>query len=241
MKALRQVAAATLLGMLMVAAPGVAADMWGGTLGITSDYLVRGITRSDDQAALQGDLHYVHDSGLLAGASVSSVRFQPQESTDVELNGIVGYAWRHGEDWQGKVFVGYYVYPWLRRRSNYDYEEATMDVNYRGWLDASVSYSPNYRRFVPTRGLIGTSEVAIDFNTQIPLFWHVALIGGVGYSHFGGPNGEGYVYGSVGAGLDVSGWALAVSYVDTAYDAKTLFYNAAVGARWVGTVVWRFR
>jgi hypothetical protein len=50
-----------------------AVDGWGGSLDLTSDYFVRGVSRSDDHAALQLDVHYVDSSGLVAGAFVSRI------------------------------------------------------------------------------------------------------------------------------------------------------------------------
>jgi len=42
------------------------ADSWGGSLAVTSDYLVRGISRTYDRAALQLDLHYSNTAGFVA-------------------------------------------------------------------------------------------------------------------------------------------------------------------------------
>jgi hypothetical protein len=49
---------ALLAGALMGSAQCVADDVWGGSLALTSDYFVRGISRTNDQAALQVDVHY---------------------------------------------------------------------------------------------------------------------------------------------------------------------------------------
>ena len=53
-------AAALCLALLAISIVGAsrcaAADSWGGSLDLTSDYLVRGISRTDDQPALQFDL-----------------------------------------------------------------------------------------------------------------------------------------------------------------------------------------
>src|SRR5271165_4487204 len=53
------------LSLVVGSARSEGADLWGGSLGLTSDYIVRGITRSNDQAALQLDLHYLNSSGLV--------------------------------------------------------------------------------------------------------------------------------------------------------------------------------
>src|SRR5277367_2433688 len=85
-----------LSAFIIVAPRGLAADQWGGSLALTSDYFVRGITRSNDQAALQLDLHFADTSGFLAGLFASNTQIDPSIPRDVELDGYVGYSWSGG-------------------------------------------------------------------------------------------------------------------------------------------------
>jgi uncharacterized protein (TIGR02001 family) len=67
-----------LLVSLAIGTPRCAgADRWDGSLGITSDYVVRGISRSNDRAALQLDLYYLNDSGFLVGLFASNTQMYP--------------------------------------------------------------------------------------------------------------------------------------------------------------------
>ena len=106
------------------------ADAWGGSLALTSDYFVRGITRTNDLEALQLDLHYVDSSGIVAGLFASNTQIDPYERRDVELNGYVGFAWSRTGGWHGRVLGAYYAYPWNAEGSNYNYGE--MDA--RPWV-----------------------------------------------------------------------------------------------------------
>lgn len=65
--------AATFL-MLAVLMPGVtlAQGKLSGNIGVTSNYIWRGVTQTDDDAAVQGGIDYVHDSNLYLGAWTSS-------------------------------------------------------------------------------------------------------------------------------------------------------------------------
>ena len=76
------------LGLLVGTPKPAAADQWGGSVDLTSDYVVRGISRSNDQAALQVDLHYLNTSGFLAGVFASNSRIDPNQPVDVELDEI---------------------------------------------------------------------------------------------------------------------------------------------------------
>lgn len=217
-----------------------AADSVGGSLALTSDYFVRGITRSDDQAALQLDLHYVESSGLMAGVFVSNTQIDPGRSRDAELNGYVGFAWRGNGDWHGRVLGGYYAYPWNAYGSVYNYAEFDLDVGYRDWLDLAASYSPDTPRYVAGRGLKGVAAESLELNLQHALVGRLSATGGIGYNDLGGAGGTGYVYWSVGAACDLAPVLLTVSYVDTSAAAKSLFYDTAATGRFTGTVIWRF-
>jgi hypothetical protein len=80
-EAVRLLAAGVVLSVgLVIGTPRcAAADVWGGSLGITSDYIVRGISRSNDQAALQLELHYLNTSGFVAGLFASNTQIDPNE------------------------------------------------------------------------------------------------------------------------------------------------------------------
>jgi uncharacterized protein (TIGR02001 family) len=217
-----------------------AADTWGGSASITSDYLVRGISRSNDQPALQIDLHYLNTSGFLAGVFASNAQIDSDSPRDVELSGFVGFARNLGNDWRGRILATQYVYPWNKAGSQYNYDELDLDFGYREWLDIGVVYYPNAPYF--TRNdypQTGTAESAeIDFNRTV--LGKLSGTAGIGYYYLNAPADAGYAYWSVGLAYDVAPWSLSVAYIEATGAANYLFYNAATGGRWTGTVIWRF-
>jgi uncharacterized protein (TIGR02001 family) len=220
----------------------LAADAWGGSLALTSDYFVRGITRSNDLEALQLDLHYVDSSGFVAGFFASNTQIDPYERRDAELNGYVGYTWTGSGDWHGRILGGYYAYPWNPEGSRYNYGEVDLDIGYQGWLDIALSYSPDAPRYAQ-RGLVGVSAESVEVNLQHSIVGKLSAAAGIGYYTMSGApaaGGAGYVYWSAGIAYDLAPVALAVSYVDTTAGAKTLFYDNAATGRCTGTVIWRF-
>ena len=214
--------------------------MWGGSVDVTNDYLVRGISRSNDHAALQLDVHYLNSGGLVVGVFASNTQIDPSASSDVEISGFLGYAWSASTEWQGKILATHYSYPWNQAGSSYNYDELDFEVLYDSWLGVAVAYSPNMPRYVAYRGFAGANAEAIEFNLQRPLLGQLSGTAGIGYEHFSGADAVGYAYGSIGAAYDLSPVVLAVSFVDTTSAAKSLFYNAASGGRWTVTVMWRF-
>jgi uncharacterized protein (TIGR02001 family) len=218
----------------------MAADAWGGSIGVANDYIIRGISRSDEGPALQIDLHYLNDSGFVAGLFASNTKINPGEPKDVEVDAFVGFAWIRNDDWHGKILVSHYAYPWNHEGSGYNYDELSVDAVFREWLNLTLVYSPNAALYVPSRGLIGVSSESAELNLQRPVWRKLSADAGVGYSFYEGPNRAGYVYWSVGAAYDLAPLYLSLAYVDTTAGAKTLFYNDAVKGRWTAAVIWRF-
>ena len=112
----RKIAIATLLCAGLLAAGQVAASEVSGSVTVVSDYLFRGITQTNEEPALQGGVTWTHDSGFYAGAWGSSISWlsdaDPDVSSQVELDGFVGYAGSFGEsDFGYDVGVNYYWYP----------------------------------------------------------------------------------------------------------------------------------
>ena len=58
----------------LLAATGAAADITG-NVGLTTDYVFRGISQTDEKPAIQGGLDYAHSSGAYAGVWASNVDF----------------------------------------------------------------------------------------------------------------------------------------------------------------------
>ncbi len=123
------------LAVFVVASePGAAADVWGGSLALTSDYFVRGISRSNDQATPQLDLHYSNSAGFLAGVFASNTQIDSYQSRNVELSAFIGFAWSLGEEWRTKILISHYAYPWNNAGTQYNYDELDVDLAYQGWL-----------------------------------------------------------------------------------------------------------
>ncbi len=235
-------AVAVLVGIGCVSTHVRAADEWGGSVALTSDYFVRGISRTSDNAALQLDLHYSNPNGFVAGVFASNTQINRSEPKDAELSGFVGFAWNLDEAWRARVLASHYAYPWNRAGSHYDYDELDLDLSYQRWLHFELGFSPNAPRYLPYpySELTGVSEKSAEVSAQRQIFGKFSLTAGVGYSFLDGPESRGYGYWSGGAAYDFRSLTLALAYVNTTAGAKALFYNAAANGQWMGTLLWRF-
>ncbi|HEY4971090.1 MAG TPA: TorF family putative porin [Steroidobacteraceae bacterium] len=217
-----------------------AAETWGGSLAVTSDYFVRGISRSNDGAAAQADLHVATDSGLIGGVFASSVKFDEGDHSNAELSGFIGYAWQPGSAWRAKILASYYGYVWNDSGSQYNYAELGFEAAFDDWLDVDLVYSPDAPRYVSGRGLAGVTAETAEVTARTPWSHRVAATLGAGYSQLGGAGGGGYVYWSAGGVVDLAPWSVSLAYVNTNAEAAALFYSAAAHNRWTATVIWRF-
>jgi uncharacterized protein (TIGR02001 family) len=234
-------ASVALSTVLLIASPLCeGADVWGGSIDLTSDYLVRGISRSDDHPALQLDLHYVSSSGFVAGAFASSAQIDPNARRDAEISAFLGYVWSDGSDWQGKVLAANYSYPWNQAGSLYNYDEIDLQASYQQWIQVALAFYPDVRRYLYGGGVAHVMAESAELNLQRPLIGKLSATAGVGYYELNGADAVGYAYWSVGAAYDWAPISLELTYVGASAAANSLFYNAAVGERWSGTVIWRF-
>jgi uncharacterized protein (TIGR02001 family) len=239
MKMGRRVAASVMIASLMPRLL-LAAQVWGESLAATSDYLVRGISRSNQHAALQADVHVAFESGFIGGVSASSAQFDSGDKRSAEVSAFAGFSPRQTGPWRTRVLASYYGYLWNDSGSQYNYAELTLEAAYDNWISFDVVYSPDAPRYLRYEGLTGVSSTSAEVNLRTPWRRHFAAAAGAGYSELGGPDGRGYAYWSVGGVADFSSCSVSLFFVDTDANAKKLFYSAAAHDRWAATVIWRF-
>ncbi len=139
-KRVSSVLAATALATMTTAvqAGGLSAN-----IGVTSNYIFRGVTQTLDQAAVSGGVDYNHDSGFYAGTWISNVG-----SGGSALYGSQG---NYEQDWYaGYEFeaggvgldVGYILYTYPSGPGQYDYGEIYVNANWQ-WLTGGLYLNIN--------------------------------------------------------------------------------------------------
>lgn len=136
-----------------------------GSLTVTSDYVFRGITQSDEKPAAQAAATLGNTTGLYIGAWVSNVDFNDGDEAKAELDLSGGYKWV----WGPVSFDGgaiYYAYPGASDMLDYDYVEGKLAASVPAGpatLTGSVFVSPDY---------FGGSNTAVYINgaASVPLF-----------------------------------------------------------------------
>jgi len=217
-----------------------AAEIWGESLAATSDYLIRGISRSNQHAALQADVHVATEGGFIGGVFASSVKFDSGDTRNAEVSAFAGFSPPQAGLWRTRMLASYYAYLWNDSGSQYNYAELTFEAAYDNWLGFDVVYSPDAPRYLRAEGLTAVRSTSAEVNLRTSPYRHFAAAGGAGYSDLAGPGGRGYAYWSVGAVGDFPPCSISLFFVDTDANAKKLFYSAAAHDQWTATVIWRF-
>jgi uncharacterized protein (TIGR02001 family) len=103
----------------------------------SSNYFWRGVTQTQDAAAVSGGIDYSNDSGFYAGTWVSNVDFGNKTSYEMDFYaGFSGEAGAIGYD------VGYVYYAYPDAEGSSDFGELYGEISYE-WLSAKVSYLSN--------------------------------------------------------------------------------------------------
>lgn len=97
-------------------------------IGVASNYLFRGVTQTDDNAAIQGGIDYEADSGFYIGTWASNVDF---DGAGYELDLYLGFATELDNGLGFDVGYLYYAYP----------DAAPDDIDFSE-IYASISYGP---------------------------------------------------------------------------------------------------
>ena len=179
---------------------------------LSSDYPNRGISQTDETAALQLGVDYQHRSGLFAGAWVSNVDFRTESFRDepraIEVDYYVGYNWLT-EDWSLAATLVHYSYPGAS--FNYDYTELIGRIGFHERFYYTLSY---------TDGLLSHDSSALGHELEIewPLPWSTRLGAALGRFDSADVGGGAYEHWNIGISKPVRRFGLDLRYYDTDYD-----------------------
>ena len=213
----------TYLATALLAAAGVAQADLSANLGVQSNYYFRGITQTDDNAAISGGIDYAHDSGLYLGTWMSNVDFGGKE--DVEIDGYAGFANDIGDTGLSyDVSAWYYWYPGSggdAQGGDLDYAEIAGSLSY-WWLTGTVAYTVWAEADGPGAFQDGDLwyELAVDPGWSYEGFAPTASIGYYSFDDDGEDDGAGndldfdYMTWSIGITKDAGDFgSLSVNYV----------------------------
>jgi uncharacterized protein (TIGR02001 family) len=239
------------LALSLVAAPPTWAVSFGGDVALTSDYIYRGYSETNDKGALQLDLHASTLSGTFVGVWTSTLdsRFKPR--ADLEVQSYIGQRFDLSSAWNATVTAAAHSYVGGHQRDSSDYQELTASVSYLDRWTFSLSASPNALRYWGEyRGQFPAGHYpAYDADTsgQWLITKGLFATAGIGYYLLTGNDSEphsrpslGYAYGNVGLAYEWRNWRVDVGYFLAQERAQRLLPYPMADHRFAGTLSWRF-
>ena len=214
------------------------AQSLGGSLGVATDDVFRGLSQSDGQISPQGDLHAVLGPWY-GGVSAEEVRRGVDQRASAELIAYAGYQQRLAEDWTGRVTLRHYDYPGDGLHGRYDYDELALSLAWRERLIVTAVASPD-TYFRDYDGNYGSGPAwCLELAGRQPLPLGLSGVAGLGYYDLQRQIGIGYTYWSAGVNRRWGAWVVDLRYVGTDAVARHHFEDLA-GDRAVLSAFWLF-
>ena len=231
-----------LLNTLILAAlavPSVAlaeeASPFTANVGLTTDYLVRGISQTSGNPAIQGGIDYAHASGLYAGVWGSNVSwindFGAIGSASMELDTYAGFRNSFAEDFSYDIgFIRYnYLgsYTPLAPAVKADTDEIYGALGYK-WFTAKYSYGLG--KFLTVADAKGTNY--LEVNASVPVAETGITLGAhYGKQTYKGASAAAATYSDykLSAAKEFGGYTVTLAYSDT-NSAKGGFYTTPAPA-----------
>jgi uncharacterized protein (TIGR02001 family) len=145
--------ASTLLAGLLVGLPIVAAQAedeegwwYAGNVTLTSDYVFRGVSQTDEDPALQSGLEIGHSMGFYAGAWASNVDFDAPDGIDNEVNLYAGWVFAFADESELDVQWVRYIYPGARTGFGINYNELIATYSFVDYFSATVAWTNDFLR-----------------------------------------------------------------------------------------------
>lgn len=229
-------------GLGFCGASHAAAWPWpvGGSLAWTSDYVLRGISQSDNLPALQADLHLQPAPAWTIGAWASTVHLLPYTHA-VEYSFYVDDRWLLTQDLSLALTASHYGYANDPRSAAYRYDELSLSLSWRDTLNASASWSPDVSLFsFPGQLHTHQQTLALDISYHQPLPWRLDGWAGLGYYSLLEQATGSYAYGSIGVARSFSRLRAEVNYFWVSNARHRAYTQGPAGGPWAFSIAWRF-
>jgi uncharacterized protein (TIGR02001 family) len=229
---------ASILLALSISAGGWAGP--GGMFDVTSDYVVRGVSQTQGNGALQADLHWDFPLGFTAGVFASQVEFLPHRESS-ELDAYLQWSAALDADFDLAASATHYSYPGDPRPVGYDYDEFSVSVLWRGQLRLGASWIPSLNLYSYADGLATSRQAYV-----VEALWHrdlrpwLSFDAGIGFFDPPGLEYASYTYGNAGLGLKYGHWRVNLGYIWVQDSEHRQYTLGPSGGPWVATLGWSF-
>jgi uncharacterized protein (TIGR02001 family) len=198
------------------------------SVALGTDYMWRGYSQTENEAAISGSFDYAHSSGFYLGTWASNVDFNDDASAEIDV--YAGFGSDIG-DTGFSYDVGFLRY--IYDGENYDWNEYYASLSY-SYFSLGIAYSND---------VYASDEdgiyYSLGFDYTLPM--DIGLSAGVGYydydtAVYGAGSPDSAVDYHIGLSKEFAGFGWDLTYYDTDSDAETLYGNDATDSRLVFTI-----
>lgn len=193
--------ATAVAGSLMASSAMAGVSM---NVGATSDYVWRGISQNDGQAAISGGLDYSSDAGFYVGTWTSNTAWG-----SYELDGYAGFSSTFAEDFSYDVGYIYYAYPLA---TDADFGEVYGSLGWKG-LTLFGAYQTNEQWDDAEDQYYVSLDYAFEYGEGFSSDFLAGYYGGDGTKDIYGDAFMNY-YADISKSTDYGDITLAISYAD---------------------------
>jgi len=205
----KKLIATSLLAGGLAASAGVAEAGFSGNVALTTDYVWRGVSQTNEDPAIQGGFDYEHDSGFSVGVWGSNVDFGSVENLELDFYG--SYSHSFGDL---GASIGFIRYMYSDGGNDIDFTEFTAGLSYK-WLSFDIANDFDNDNLYYSLGA----------SFDLPQGFSVAAT--VGKYEF--DSGDDYVHYSVGVSKEIGGFGFDLTYHDTNGNGTDLYGDIADG------------
>ena len=207
---------------------------------VTSDYVLRGISQSDNGPVLQGDVHWKFPVGWSAGVWGTELRLKPRAASS-ELGAYLQWQRAISSDFDLGTALTHYTYTNDPRPVTYDYDELAVSLAWRDQLYLGATWTPRLNLYSSAEGLASNRKVytfeASWHRTLLPRF---DLSVGLGFYDPQGVDYASYTYGNATLGWHYGHWRAALSAIWVQDALHRQYSQGPAGGPLTATVAWFF-
>jgi len=212
----------------------------GASLSITSDYVLRGVSQSDGEPVLQGDVHWTFPSGWSTGLWGSQLRFRPRAATS-ELGAYLQWQGTVSGDFDMAAAYTHYTYPSDPRLISYDYDELAVSLAWRDQVYLAATWTPRLNLYSATDGLASNRAVyTLEASWHRTLRPRYDLSVGLGFYDPQGVDYASYAYGNATVGWHYGHWRANLSAIWVQDTLHRQYTPGPAGGPLTATVAWFF-
>lgn len=222
----------------VLAGSAACADDWSGSLGLSSDYRLRGISYSDRQPTATLDTTYRLDTGWAFGAGLATLD-RDADRRRLLISASLSHAWQFDADWSGELGLARSHYTGSTQRRAYDSDELSASLSWRGRLSGSLMATPRYARIDSVTGeRRSAAAYGAELSLRQPLVGALALDVGLGYLDSHAVSRRGYGYGNVGLAWARGPAQVFLSHIASQAAKREFASPARARPAWVASLLW---